>query len=950
MTRPPVTAIVVTHDGARWLGESLQAVLTQTRPADRVVGVDNGSRDGSADLLRGALGAGNVLAMPRSTGFGAAVAEALGKLPAVPGEWVWLVHDDCAPDRQALAALLAAAERDPRAAVLGPKLRDWLDRRLLLEVGVTVDGTGRRDTGLEAREFDQGQYDGDRDVLAVSTAGMLVRRDVWDEVGGLDPALALFRDDLDLCWRVRNAGHRVVNVRSAVAWHAEAAARRRRRITASGDHPRRLDRRNAMFVIMANLPFRALPWALLRNVVASVLRTLLLLLAKQPANAYDEVAALGSILLHPGRLIRARRRRRPGRKKGYAEVRKLLAPRGIAYRRLADLVQSFLSGEGPVESAGRHHAVLAGPGEADEVLLVDESGFVKRFLSRPGVLLVLALTVVALVAERSLLGGERLGGGALVPVEGGAADLWRFYTEPFHDTGLGSAAWAPPYVAVLAGLSTLLLGKTWLAVSVLLLGAVPLAGMSAYLATRAIIPAVPPRIWLAATYALLPVATGAVASGRLGTAVVFVLLPVYAALGIRVLSGERRRARRAAWGLGLLLAVGTAFVPLVYLLFAVLGVLAVVAFGGVRRGVVVSMGIALAVPLVVLFPWLRGFVADPGQVLLEAGLHQPSLVDSALAPEALLTFNPGGPGLPPFWITAGLIAAALAALLMRRQRMIVAIGWGVALYGVLAAILVSRVTVTPLAGGQAARAWPGVPLAFAATGLLVLAALTAHRLPELRAAGGLRKAGAMGVAAVAFTTPLLAAGHWMAFGVQGPLRGSAPDPVPALAVVESRAGERTVLLRRTAEGIGFTVLRRRTPLLGESELPAAGGVREVATAAAGLVAGRGGADAAKLAGLGVAYVALAGPVDPELSKALVAQPDLVQVSLSETSGLWRLAMPPARVQAPPADPLHAPLLWGQAALVLLVALLAAPGSRTADAADSHADVPVIAGPQPAGAR
>ncbi|MGW0201198.1 hypothetical protein ACWDX9_48110, partial [Nonomuraea sp. NPDC003201] len=199
----------------------------------------------------------------------------------------------------------------------------------------------------------------------------------------------------------------------------------------------------------------------------------------------------------------------------------------------------------------------------------------------------------------------------------------------------------------------------------------------AYLATRHVIPAVPARAWAAGTYALLPVATGAIAAGRLGTAVVFVLVPLYASLGTVVLSGERRRARRAAWALGLLLAVGTAFAPLVYPLFAVLGVLAAVAF----RGAVTSMAIALAVPLVLLFPWLAGLVTSPDKILLEAGLHDPALVDAALAPESLLALSPGGPGLPPFWVTGGLVATALAALLMRRQRMIVAIGWGITLYG-----------------------------------------------------------------------------------------------------------------------------------------------------------------------------------------------------------------------------------------------------------------------------
>ncbi|MFG2073993.1 glycosyltransferase family 2 protein [Nonomuraea maritima] len=1157
MSRPFVTAVVVAHDGARWLGETLRALLSQSRRPDRVSGVDNGSKDGSADLLAQTLGAGNVISLPRTTGFGEAVAEALADLPpAGREEWIWLIHDDCAPDRRALEALLAAAEDDPKAAVLGPKLRDWIDRRRLLEMGVTVGRTGRRDTGLEPGEFDQGQYGGTRDVLSVSTAGMLIRRDVWEKAGGLDPYLPLFRDDLDLCWRVRNAGHKVLSVTSAVAWHAEASARRRRPVAVSADHPRRLDRRNAIFVVLANLPLGAMLWALLRNVVSALVRTVLFVVSKQPANALDEVLAMGSILAHPGRLRQARRARRQGRKRGYVVIKHLMTSRWTTFRRFTDMVQGFLSGEGPLDPQGRHQH--AATDDENELVPPPDTGAVKRFVGRPGVVLMFALSLVALVAERSLLGGERLGGGALVPVAGGATDLWTFYTEGFHDVGLGSTAPAPPYVAVLAVLSTLAFGKPWVAVSVLLLGSVPLAGATAYLATRHLVPAVSARAWAAGTYALLPVATGAISAGRLGTAVVFVLIPVYAWLIAMLLSGEPRRARRSAWGLGLLLTVGTAFVPLVYPLVAVLGIASALAVrslttrslftaqataapdlhtagepadffndrtpaaqeatadlfgsasshpsaqssasdghgaagenlfsaaapgavgqgrgagvaaalgqrraggvaaatgqgrvgvaaaigqgrarhgaavlsghepagphgpgpvaagsvladqadfpqdageaargrrgrrgrgaghestssvptgpelaaegsdaergrrgrrmagraseraagrettraagrsseraagragagvavrdareGEVRGGVAASMGIALGVPLVLLMPWLATLVTDPARFLMEAGLNDPALADPSIAAESLLALSPGGPGLPPLWVTAGLMAVALAALLMRRQRVIVAFGWGVALYGILAAVLVSRFTV------EGAPVWPGVPLAVAGAGLVVLVGLTAHRLSEIRAAGGTRRLAALAVAAVAFSTPLLAAGHWMVTGVRGPLTGDAPDVLPALAVSRSANGERTLVIK----GSALTILHGRTPLVGEAELPVASEARaKVVAAAQGLVGGRGG-DAATLARYGIAMVSVAPPVSPTLARTLDSQPSLHRLSLSEAGGLWGLAEQVTRVPAQPVSILHTPWLWAQGVLVVVIVILASPGRRPSE--------------------
>jgi GT2 family glycosyltransferase len=224
-----VTAVIVAHDGATWLPQVVQAVLEQTRPVQRVVAVDTGSRDRSGSVLAGLLGQSVVFGMDRGTGYSVAVHRALQhraanvKVPGAAGppggdraEWVWLLHDDSEPAPDALEQLLRGAAETRSAAVLGPKVKDWADRRVILEAGITVDTVGRRITGVEPREVDQGQHDGDRDCLAVGSAGMLVRRDVWDSVGGFDTGMALFREDVDFCWRVHEAGHRVRVITDAV--------------------------------------------------------------------------------------------------------------------------------------------------------------------------------------------------------------------------------------------------------------------------------------------------------------------------------------------------------------------------------------------------------------------------------------------------------------------------------------------------------------------------------------------------------------------------------------------------------------------------------------------------------------------------------------------------------------------------------------------------------------
>src|SRR6202034_4206399 len=204
-----------------------------------------------------------------------------------------------------------AASRDRSVVVLGPKVLDGQDRRTLREGGVSIDRGGRRITGIEPGEIDQGQHDHNKAVLAVGSAGMLVRRDVWDQLGGFDARLRLFRDDLDFCWRVQAAGYRVQVVTDAVLYHRELLARRRRPGDVAGT--RTLDRRNALYVLAVNLPLLMMLSIVGGAVLGSITRAAYFALTKQLDMARAHAAAVGWLLFHSIRLWQGRRRRRAGR-------------------------------------------------------------------------------------------------------------------------------------------------------------------------------------------------------------------------------------------------------------------------------------------------------------------------------------------------------------------------------------------------------------------------------------------------------------------------------------------------------------------------------------------------------------------------------------------------------------------------------------------------------------
>ena len=906
-----VTAILVAHDGDRWLSAALAALAASTQRPARVVLVDTGSTDATPELLR-AVEDAQVLTLARTQGFGAAVAAALAAAreagPATT--WVWLLHDDCAPAPTALEALLEQAEQSPRAALLGPKVLDWTDPRLLVEIGLTVDGGGHRETGLERREYDQGQRDAVHPVLAVGTAGALVRWDAYDQVGGLDPALAVFRDDLDLGWKLNAAGHQVVVVPTAVVHHVRAATTGRRQVDAAPGSLAGTDRKNALYVLLAHATRLGLLTLLPRLLVASVLRILALLLTRQVPGARDELLAVVGVLGRPARLRAARRVRRDTRSLPPAALRPLLASGGARVRARFGAFGDWVSGgAAPGTSSALGDPGPEGPDEAVD-LTGGGSGSLRRFVRRPGVLLVVGLSLVALLAERSLLSGGDLVGGRLLAPSLGASDLWQAYGASWHPSSVGSNAPAPPYLAVLALLATLLLGKVTLAVDLVLLASMPLAGAAAYAAAGRVVQHRHVRLWAAATWALLPVATGGIATGRLDVAVVQIGLPLLALGAARVLTADSQdRVWRAAWSLGLGLTVVAAFSPLLWLLGGTVllggGLLSLFRSGSRRRALAAL--VATAVPAGLLLPWSLLALTAPGRLLHGPGrlVQDAALLPGRLGPLDVPLLHPGGSGLPPVWITAGLVLAALGGLTRPGRRPLVYAGWAAATVGLAAAVLLPHLSLPVEPGGTAFPVWPGVALQLAGGGLLIAALVGAGGLRTRLAAltFGWRQLVATALVAACAALPVLAAGSWLVRGADGPVQrgGGAALPPFAAAEVGQETGLRVLLLTATASGgARYELTRTGDTRLGAADTaPARDQTLALDAVVADLLTPSGSDAAEALATRAVRYVAIAaGPGADRLGLVLDQQPGLTRRSGGPVL-LWRVVGATSRLTVLP---------------------------------------------------
>ena len=373
--------MLVCHDGEPWLPQTLAALRAVTPRPRYVLAVDTGSTDETPVLLSAALGDGvldGVLTMPAGTAFGAAVEHAVSHAEqrwGDPGRWLWLLHDDSAPEPTCLAAMVRTAAVSPSVAMLGPLCLDWSDPRLVIEAGLSTDASGHRQTGLGTDELDPsllgGGLEQSTEVLAVGSAGALVRRDVWHQLDGYDPALPLLRDDLDFGWRVNRADHLVLIVPSARIRHAAAGGRDERALDALDSVPRRAaDRAHGVRTFLANCSTVSYLLGLPRLVTLCLLRALAFAVARHNAAARAELHAVGYLVGGRAGLRAARRSRRASAYRG-GSVRGLLTSRwsrlraavrgGLLALMRRRMVADAAIGRLPVESTSRLAPAAAPP-------------------------------------------------------------------------------------------------------------------------------------------------------------------------------------------------------------------------------------------------------------------------------------------------------------------------------------------------------------------------------------------------------------------------------------------------------------------------------------------------------------------------------------------------------------------------------------------------------------
>lgn len=246
------TAIVIlNYNGEKMLRQYLPILLENADGADVYV-ADNASTDNSVEMLATEYPEVRQINLDKNYGFAEGYNRALEKVEA---EYYVLLNSDVQVTNNWLRPLEIFLDNHPEVAACQPKLRAISNPDYFEYAGASggfLDKYGYpfcRGRIFDSVEKDEGQYDDCVEVMWATGAALMIRSSDWISAGGLDGSFFAHNEEIDLCWRLRNAGRKIFVVPESVVYHVGAA-------TLAKSNPKKtfLNFRNNLLMLYKNLP------------------------------------------------------------------------------------------------------------------------------------------------------------------------------------------------------------------------------------------------------------------------------------------------------------------------------------------------------------------------------------------------------------------------------------------------------------------------------------------------------------------------------------------------------------------------------------------------------------------------------------------------------------------------------------------------------------------------
>ena len=214
--------VILNWNGAKMLRQYLPNVLQHSRSEATVYVADNASTDDSIALLKDQFPEVRLILLDRNWGYADGYNKSLEQIDA---EYYLLLNSDIEVTPHWLTPMLSFMDGHPDVAACQPKLRSVAERDKFEYAGACggyIDRYGYpfcRGRLFDSVEHDDGQYDDAADVLWATGAALLVRARIYKEVGGLDGRFFAHSEEIDMCWRIRLRGYRIVCLPQSVVYH-----------------------------------------------------------------------------------------------------------------------------------------------------------------------------------------------------------------------------------------------------------------------------------------------------------------------------------------------------------------------------------------------------------------------------------------------------------------------------------------------------------------------------------------------------------------------------------------------------------------------------------------------------------------------------------------------------------------------------------------------------------
>ena len=246
-----VAVVILNYNGQKFLETFLPSVV-ENNDGYEIIIADNASTDNSIDFLKSNYSNIKVIQLTNNEGFAGGYNNALQKIEA---EYYVLLNSDVEVSSNWTKPIIDLMDNNTSIAACQPKIRSYHQKTHFEYAGAAggyIDWLGYpfcRGRVFDSYEQDLGQYDDTKEVFWATGACMFVRAKVFHDLGGFDTHFFAHMEEIDLCWRMKNAGYKVMYSSVSMVYHVGGG-------TLHKSNPRKtfLNYRNGLAMLYKNLP------------------------------------------------------------------------------------------------------------------------------------------------------------------------------------------------------------------------------------------------------------------------------------------------------------------------------------------------------------------------------------------------------------------------------------------------------------------------------------------------------------------------------------------------------------------------------------------------------------------------------------------------------------------------------------------------------------------------